>query len=104
MRTTAARTAASPAVVGLSHYGTVLASWPGVEQMGMVEWLFTRKKHRRRGVATALIAHAVADARAQGAREVLIGASAGADAVPRQLYASLGFRPVCVTEEYLRFV
>jgi GNAT superfamily N-acetyltransferase len=80
------------------------ASWPGVEQMGMVEWLFTCEEHRRRGVATALVAHAVADARARGAREVLIGASAGADAVPRQLYASLGFRPVCVTEEYLRFV
>lgn len=81
-----------------------LTSWPGVEQMGMVEWLFTRAEHRRRGVANALIAHAVADARARGAREVLIGASAGEDAVPRQLYASLGFRPVCVTEEYSRFL
>ena len=80
-----------------------LASWPGVERMGMVEWLFTRMEHRRRGIATALITHAVADARARGAREVLIGASAGADAVPRRLYASLGFRPVCATEEYSHF-
>ncbi len=80
-----------------------LASWPGVEQMGMLEWLFTRVEHRRRGGATALIAYAVTDARARGARDVLIGASAGADAVPRSLHASLGFRPVCVTAEYSRF-
>jgi GNAT superfamily N-acetyltransferase len=80
------------------------ASWPGIEGMGMVEWLFVRQRWRRRGVATALIAHAVADARARGAGPVLIGASAGPDALPRRLYASLGFRPVCVTEEYQRFV
>lgn len=76
------------------------ASWSGVQGMGMVEWLFCRKEFRRRGVATALLHHAVGDARERGAGPVLIGASDGADAVPRRLYAGLGFRPVCITEEY----
>lgn len=80
------------------------ASWEGVDGMGMIEWLFVRPGWRRRGVATALIARAVADVRERGARDVLIGASDGEDRVPRRLYASLGFRPVCITEEYTRFV
>ena len=53
-------------------------------------------------IATALIARAVADARDRGAGEVLIGAAEGPDPVPRRLYASLGFRPVCITDEYTR--
>ncbi|MGH0031463.1 MAG: GNAT family N-acetyltransferase [Myxococcota bacterium] len=80
------------------------ASWPGVDGLGMVEWLFVRPEQRRRGVATALVAHAVDDARQRGADAVLIGASDGADAVPRRLYAELGFEPVCVTEEWSRFL
>ena len=82
----------------------MLSSWEGVDGLGMVEWLYVRRDRRRRGLASVLVHHAVADARARGAREVLIGASdAEDDPVPRRLYHALGFRPVCVTEEYTRF-
>lgn len=78
------------------------ASWPGANGVGMVEWLFTEKAQRRRGIATALIAHSVADARERGAGPVLIGASATGDGVPRRMYAALGFEPICVMHEFLR--
>ena len=79
-----------------------LAAWPGREEIGVVEWLFTDPCQRRRGVARALVAHAVADARARGAGPVLIGPDAGPHDVPRRLYAQLGFRPLCVTRSYTR--
>jgi GNAT superfamily N-acetyltransferase len=67
--------------------------------MGMVEDLFTLPAFRRRGIASAIIAHAVDHVRARGAADVLIGAHVG-DA-PKHLYAGLGFAPVCVTREYI---
>ena len=67
--------------------------------VGMVEDLFTLPARRRRGVATAIIARAVADLRRRGAGPVLIGAHAGKP--PKRLYAALGFAPVCVTREYV---
>ena len=67
--------------------------------VGMVEDLFTLPARRRRGVATAIIARAVADLRRRGAGPVLIGAHAGEP--PKRLYAALGFAPVCVTREYV---
>lgn len=75
------------------------SSWPGEDGMGMVEDLFTLPRFRRRGVARALIHHAVADARARGAREVLIGADP--TDTPMQLYARLGFEPTCLTWSWL---
>lgn len=75
------------------------SSWPGEDGCGMVEDLFTLPRHRRRGIARALVHHAVADARARGAREVLIGADP-AD-TPKAFYAALGFRPVCLTWSFL---
>lgn len=80
------------------------ASWPGRNGVGMVEWLFMVPQQRRRGFATALVAHAVRDARARGAGAVLIGASAAGDGVPRRMYEALGFRPVCLTHEFTRQV
>ncbi|MCH7709883.1 MAG: GNAT family N-acetyltransferase, partial [Myxococcales bacterium] len=80
------------------------ASGPGRNGVGMVEWLFTAPQQRRRGFATALVAHAVRDARARGAGAVLIGASAAGDGVPRRMYEALGFRPVCLTHEFTRQV
>ncbi len=68
--------------------------------MGMVEDLFTLPVYRRRGIATAVIAHAVADVRRRGAGQVLIGGHVS-DA-PKHLYARLGFAPVCVTREYIK--
>ena len=76
------------------------SSWPGVGGVGKVEDLFTLPGFRHRGVATALIRHAVADARRRGAGPVLIGADP-AD-TPKRMYAALGFRPVLVYRSYLR--
>jgi GNAT superfamily N-acetyltransferase len=75
------------------------SAWPGVEGVGMVEDLFTLPRFRRRGVARALVHRAVQDARARGAREVLIGADPGD--TPKAFYARLGFRPACLTWSWL---
>jgi GNAT superfamily N-acetyltransferase len=82
-----------------------IGSWPGIdggggERLGMVESLFTRPERRHLGIATALIAHGVADARTRGAETVLIGADI--DDTPKQMYLALGFAPVCLTREWLR--
>ena len=77
-------------------------SWPGIEGLGMVEYLFTSPRFRRRGIATALIARAVEDARERGAGPILIGAVSEGERVAARLYAALGFRPVCVTVGYAR--
>ncbi len=78
------------------------SSWPGIPGIGVgkVEDLFTAPEHRRTGIATALIAHAVADARDRGADQVLIGAEP-AD-TPKAMYAALGFAPVCALRSYTR--
>lgn len=68
--------------------------------MGMVEDLFTLPAFRKRGIATTLIARAIAHARQQGADQILIGALATAE--PKRLYARLGFEPVCVTRQYIK--
>jgi len=75
-------------------------SWAGQGGLGMVEYLFTDPAARHRGIATALISHAVAAVRAEGAQAVLIGAEV--EDTPKQMYVDLGFRPVCLTREWLR--
>ncbi|HEY8172048.1 MAG TPA: GNAT family N-acetyltransferase, partial [Dehalococcoidia bacterium] len=76
------------------------SSWPGIDGLGMVEDLFTEEPYRHRGLATALIAHCVADARARGAREILIGAEP--NDTPKHIYAAMGFRPLMITGHYLK--
>jgi GNAT superfamily N-acetyltransferase len=76
------------------------SSWPGPEGVGIVEDLFTRPEFRHRGIATALIAHSVADARERGAGPVAI--SARADDTPKLMYAALGFRPFAISRSYLK--
>jgi GNAT superfamily N-acetyltransferase len=76
------------------------ASAPAVDGVGLVEDLFTQPDFRHRGIATALIAHAVADTRARGAGSVVIGAEA--DDTPKHMYAALGFRPLCITRGWLK--
>lgn len=76
------------------------SAWPGVGGVGMVEDLFTHPDHRGRGYARALIHRCVEDARARGARSVLIGAEP--DDTPKALYARLGFAPTCLTRTWLR--
>lgn len=70
----------------------MLASWKGLDGVGLVEDLFVRAAHRGRGVARALIHQAVADARARGAGPVLIGALV--DDTPKHLYRRMGFAPL----------
>lgn len=71
----------------------------GPYAMGIVEDLFTLPAYRRRGIATAMIRHAVTHARERGMGPMLIGALA--DETPKKLYASLGFEPRCLTRYYL---
>jgi GNAT superfamily N-acetyltransferase len=76
------------------------SSWPGVNGLGIVEDLFTRPEFRGRGIATALIARAVADARQRGAGPIVIAARP--NDTPKHMYAALGFRPCCVRTSYLK--
>ncbi len=76
------------------------SSMPGENGVGLVEDLFTQPDFRGRGIATALIAHAVEDARLRGAGPILIGALP--EDTPRRMYQALGFRPLCVTRAYLK--
>ena len=78
----------------------MFSSTPGVDGVGLIEHLFVRSSARRRGVAVALIAHAVADARDRGARDVVIGSDP--DDWPKRLYARLGFEPRYVERAWLR--
>ncbi|WP_158228158.1 GNAT family N-acetyltransferase [Pseudonocardia sp. MH-G8] len=75
-----------------------IAAWPGDEGIGMVEDVFVHPDHRRLGVATDLLRHAVGHARAHGAGPVLIGAEV--DDTPKHLYAWFGFRPTAVARAY----
>ena len=75
------------------------SSWAGIDGVGQVEYLFVKREYRHKGLATALIHHCVADARAHGAGPVVI--VAGANDTPKHMYAAMGFRPVAVKQQYL---
>jgi GNAT superfamily N-acetyltransferase len=75
-------------------------SWAGLDGLGQVEDLFTLPKYRKRGLATALIQRCVAEARRDGARQVVIVANP-AD-TPKQIYANVGFEPVAVNAHYTK--
>ncbi len=77
-----------------------LSSWPGSNGIGIVEDLYTHPEHRHKGLATALLAHCVADARARGASQVLI--TSEPNDTPKRMYAALGFRPLCTTRSYVK--
>jgi GNAT superfamily N-acetyltransferase len=77
-----------------------LNSWEGVGGVGQVEDLFTHPEYRHRGLATALLVHCVADARAHGAGPVLIGAAV--DDTPKQMYAAMGWRPLYVVRHAVK--
>jgi len=77
-----------------------LSSWPGIDGVGQVENLFTHPEFRGRGIATALIACCVEDARERGAGPILIGAEP--EDTPKAMYAALGFRPTLMVREYLK--
>ena len=76
------------------------SSWPGINGVGKVEDLFTLPSCRHRGLATALIAHAVADARRRGGEAVLIGADV--NDTPKSMYYRLGFRPLLLYSSHTK--
>lgn len=76
------------------------SSWPGSNGLGIVEDLYTHPPFRKRGIARALIHHAVGDARARGAGPVMIGADP--TDTPKGAYVALGFAPTCITWNWLR--
>jgi ribosomal protein S18 acetylase RimI-like enzyme len=78
------------------------SSWEGTDGVGQVEDLAVQPAYRHRGLATALVHHCVADARAHGAGPVVIVADASD--TPKQMYAAMGFRPVAIKREYLKMV
>lgn len=73
-------------------------AWEGEEGVGQVEDLFVLPEQRHRGIATALIHHCVADARARGAGPVVI--CADPTDTPKNMYAALGWRPVALTRQF----
>jgi len=78
------------------------SAWGGIDGVGQVEDLFMHPDFRGQGIAMALIAHCVDDARAHGADVVLVGARA--NDTPKQMYAALGFRPLCVQRSYFKLL
>jgi GNAT superfamily N-acetyltransferase len=82
------------------HDCAFFSSWPGVHGIAKVEDLFTAPSFRHRGIATALIAHGVADARRRGGEAVLIGADVNDR--PKLMYHRMGFRPLMIYSSYTR--
>ena len=76
------------------------SSWEGTAGVGQVEDLFVEDGWRHRGLATALLHHTVADARAAGAGPIAI--IADATDTPKTMYAAMGFRPVATVRKYTR--
>lgn len=77
-----------------------LNSWEGIGGMGQVENLFVHPEWRKRGIATALLHHCAADARAHGAGPIVIAADP--TDTPKQIYVRLGWGPVAVARAYRR--
>jgi ribosomal protein S18 acetylase RimI-like enzyme len=73
-------------------------AWEGHDGVGQVEDLYTHPSYRHRGIATALMHHCVADARAHGAGPIVIVCDP--DDTPKNMYAAMGFRPIAVTRLY----
>jgi GNAT superfamily N-acetyltransferase len=78
------------------------SSWPGVNGIGKVEDLFTVPSFRHRGIATALMVHAIADTRRRGAEAVLIGADV--NDTPKLMYYRMGFRPLLLYSSYIKIL
>jgi GNAT superfamily N-acetyltransferase len=80
-------------------YGAVAVAPGGV---GMVEDVFTLPERRGRGVASAMIAAFVEEARRRGCDTVFIGALA--DEAAKRLYGRLGFAPVALARSWVKEV
>ncbi|MEX2246739.1 MAG: GNAT family N-acetyltransferase [Dehalococcoidia bacterium] len=107
--TTNRRRMSPPVRVWLAHADGApvgyCSSWEGTEGVGLVEDLFVHPDARRRGIATALLHHCVADARASmptGDGPVVI--TADPTDTPGRIYANLGWRPTALKRSWLRIV
>ena len=78
-------------------YGSTAACPNG---LGLIEDLFVRPDHRRRGLMSAFIVAATERMRQEGCSAVFLDAHAHAP--PRRLYAGLGFAPVAATRTWTR--
>ena len=76
------------------------SSWTSSEGVAVLDFLYTHPDYRRRGLATALIHHCVADSRARGAGPVAL--ETDPSDTPKHMYAAMGFRPLSVSYEYLK--
>lgn len=92
--------------IGVCAYARV-GAWgsatdhPDAARCGFIWWLHTDPAHRRRGIARALLTHALATLANQGCTECWI--TTGADNWPAQpLYLSLGFEIVDSSACYAR--
>jgi GNAT superfamily N-acetyltransferase len=77
-----------------------LNSWEGIGGVGQVEDLFVHPDYRKRGIATSLLHHCVAQCRARDAGPIVIAADP--TDTPKSIYARLGFRPVAWLSKYLK--
>ena len=89
--------AASPVIVTGSRIVAAAltvhrAPWPDAPTGAFIIELFTDRTHRRRGLATALLAHVTGTALVAGHATVGLRVSED-NAAARSLYGSLGFRP-----------
>ena len=78
-------------------YGSLAA---GPYRAGIIEDLYTRPSHRRRGIASGMIAAFADRLRRERCDTIFLGAIVGEEA--RLLYAALGFRPVMLTRTWVR--
>ncbi len=101
----AAMQAVSPSV----HYWLAYAegapraffsSWTSNYGIAVLDDLYTHPDYRRRGLATALVHHCVADVRARGAGPVALETDPADTA--KHMYAAMGFRPLSLSHEYLK--
>ena len=76
------------------------SSWTSTDGIAVLDDLYTHPDYRRRGLATALVHHCVADVRKRGAGPVALETDP-AD-TPKRMYATMGFRPLSVSHEYLK--
>ena len=76
------------------------SSWTSTDGIAVLDDLYTHPDYRRRGLATALVHHCVADVRERDAGPVALETDP-AD-TPKHMYAAMGFRPLSLSHEYLK--